>query len=472
MTKNTLMGETDGFRGPAMLDEPGSGIVNEQTFAGLSAALTAYVRERGNDGPVVIAQDTRESGEPLRLAAINGIVSQGSEVIDLEIVPTPLAQRVAQQIGAAATIVITASHNRESDNGWKGMVGSQKPGPSEVKAISDRYWDLVESRFKPSEVDPMTKPTNELISQYLRDLVDDVERQFGERPLTSKKIVVDGAHGAGAYITPIVLENLGAEVYGFACGDGEINNGVGATNLDGVKDFLRYNPEISRHPDFLGVVANDGDADRVMGVGAVVNGNDTVFVDITGNHMMWALSRNQDGIVGTEYTNSGLLEKLDALGVDFEYCSNGDVNVTAALRKRQSLGERWTRGGEFTGHLVDTNWLSSGDGVRMAAWFAAWASMKGMTFADIHAALPLWHESIVQIPLSNPDSGIALHQNDQFQSLISQVTTANDIYTRIVARPSGTEPIYRIWAESQNHDQLHARLQLLGSAATRITTKQ
>jgi phosphoglucosamine mutase len=456
MNERITLGGTDGFRGQAVLDQSGPGLVNEETFAGLSATLIHTLHEAGESGVVVVSRDTRPSGARLANAVISGVYAEGGEVIDLGIAPTPTAQKVAEHVGAMATIVVTASHNKASDNGWKGMLGSDKPSQSMSKQLSDTYWQLIDSGLAIPEhrSEPATAERKKYASWYEQRVLLDVREAFGsERPLDGKIIVVDGANGAGRELTPRILEALGATIETFACGyDGEINAGCGAADLIGVKEYLRKRPDLLSNPNFLGAIANDGDADRMMAIGVIDTHEGSEVVEINGNHVMWALAQDQQGLVGTEYTNSGLVNRLRKENIDFDYCANGDVFVTQKLREKQAAGLQWTRGGEFTGHYVDLDWLSSGDGVRAAAWFASWATQNKMSFGDVYNELPLWSEVMQKVPLTATSKN-KIENDDVIKNHLIKLEEKYDGLVRFVARASGTEPLYRVWGEGRSIGQ-------------------
>lgn len=452
-----MLAGTDGFRDIATA-EPGPGLMNEETVGGLSHALFDFQLDNGRCGPVVVAQDTRESGEALRASATDAALVRGLEVIDLEVAPTPMAQKVAERMGAIATVVITASHNPAEYNGWKGMVGNSKPDKAAQSEIHHRYWSQVESglvlprgmhKHAPSQSEHYT-------AWYRHRVVGDIQRQFGEQqPLDGKIFVVDGAYGAAQHITPEVLRDLGATVEEFACdGSGVINDECGAADLSGLKAYLRARPDLLENPKFVGAIANDGDADRMMGIGVVREKGENRLVEINGNHVMGALAQGEQGIVGTEYTNTALVRRLQEQSIDFEYCDNGDTYVTQALRAKQQANEPWRRGGEFTGHHVDLDWLPSGDGVRMAAWFAAWSVDQGMTFGDVHQELPLWHEKMQKVDFPAATARRAIKQDPHVQEALARVESELAGDGRVVLRPSGTEPVVRIWGEAPEEHRI------------------
>ncbi len=455
MPKHNLLGGTDGFRGHATTDL-GPGLINEETFALATYALVERQLELGLTGPVIIGQDTRKSGDRLRRASIAGALMHDVKVLDLRVAPTPVLQKVALELGAMATVAVTASHNHHNDNGWKGMVGSDKPSKEIVSDISNHYWNHVESG--------LTVPTDslysdnlqwpELLTWYADEVIADIQKQFGDKPLAGRLFVIDGAYGAGQTITPAIFRRLGAEVEEFCCDEsGSINDGCGAADLSGLASFLKNRPDITSNSNFIGALANDGDADRVMSIGFLSTASGAQLVEVNGNHAMGLHAMGEPGIVGTEYTNSGLVRMLELEGIGFEYCKNGDIFVTQALREKQSQGEPWRRGGEFTGHHVDTDWLSSGDGVRMAAWLAAYASSKELTFGSIHQDIPLWSERMAKVKLPVPSSQYDLGEDQMLQKLILQTEQELGDEGRLIIRPSGTEPLVRVWGEGK---QQHA----------------
>jgi phosphoglucosamine mutase len=469
-----LLGGTDGWRAIAT-DEPGSGRMNREGVAGMTYAFVGRQLDQGMEGPVVVARDTRASGGPLSQAAIAGALAQGVEVIDLGVFPTPAAQRFASKVGASVTAMLTASHNPAKYNGLKLMIGNAKPDKAEVRSTSNDYWKQVESGLViPLDLANQGRETRvDAREEYIQDIVDDIIKAFpnesGKLPLEGKFFVVDGANGAAMGITPEVFERLGARVERFCCdGSRPINENCGAARLDGLKEFLASRPDITSDRNFIGAIANDGDADRFMGIGLAngrrfmgINLTSDKLMEITGNHVMEAMAKHprQPGVVGTIYTNSGMTERLQVAGIDFEYCDNGDTYVTNALLAKQAAGKHWTRGGEFTGHLIDTEWLTSGDGVHAAAWFAAWAVQQGATFGDICKDMPMWPEEMLSVELDSPVKGNIL----DYEPVRVATDEAEAEGLRSVTRASGTEPVVRVWVEGK-------RKRKVQKAANRIAT--
>jgi phosphoglucosamine mutase len=456
----TLLFGTDGFRGEADIAGTMPGEMNPATIGLLTHVMLRDAMEinKGTDPFVVVARDTRESGPALANAAMGAALGLGYEVWDVGVAPTPAAQKLAAMYNAAATVVLSASHNPESDNGLKIMDRSEKPGKARTEAVSEAYWKAVGSGLVVPTYEGGALDARERLHDYMDGVVRDVEEAFGAQPLKDKVFVYDGANGAAMNIAPTVLERLGATVHRFACdGEGPINEHCGATHLGGVTNFLSVNPEIVADERFVGALVNDGDADRMLAVGVV----DGRFVKLDGNHVMQAMARfgrgskpggelkPEPGIVGTVYTNSALRYALQREGIAFRECANGDINVTQALREVNQTGHDWQRGGEFSGHETDLGWLNSGDGVRMAAWLAAYAAVTGQTFGEIADQLPLWPESKVDIAL---DKGVNAKAILESAGVIRALELADDHLEttgRHIVRASGTEPLIRIYVESK-----------------------
>lgn len=448
---------TDGFRGVFEdTDRPGG--MNPSTVAELTCALTSMQLEAGETGPFVVGMDTRYFNPRLEQAAVSGAKSAGikeREILRLGIAPTPAILRTAQQHGAIAAVALTASHNPAKYAGWKGTTGSDKPSPEQAREIEDRYW----SRVKSGLVVPLMhdyRRSAEHLEAYIKDVVESIEEIFGERPLANKLFAVDTAYGAANIATPAVLEALGAKVERFANDTSHpINEGAGATNLDGVRQFLRERPELVENKQFVGALVNDGDADRFLGVGARIRNNrEMEFATLDGNRVLELLAENEVGVVGTDYTNDASIKRITESGTEFEFCRNGDTNLTLALRAH---GAPWHIGSEFTGHHVALDWLSSGDGVRTAAFVAALAAKRNATLMELCDDLPLFPEkmrtleiastigkTILELPAIN--ELLALTDEDKIQGF------------RNHCRQSGTElDTFRIWGVGQDETYVDRR---------------
>lgn len=459
MPERAKLGGTDGFRGEFNLGtKPGE--MNPATVALYSYAHVSLLRELGHDGPVVIGMDTRRfNTEHLLPAAIQGAKQAGSEVISLGVAPTPAILRTAQKQNFGGAIALTASHNKATDGGWKGTIGPEKPFGKQVTAIDERYWHLVDQKFYMPKLEievPQNQPLH--LETYIADVVNSVRTKFdAEFPLQGKLVVVDAANGAAGHVTGKVLRQLGAEVYDIFNGTGDINEGCGATDLSGIQNFLNLNPEIVSDRRFVGAIANDGDADRMIAVGAeLVNGQVHTYT-LDGNIALELFGIGEPGVVGTVYTNDASIDRLRQRGTAFEFCDNGDVNVTNTLREHAADGPPWHIGAEFSGHIVDLEWLPSGDGILSASRLAALAATTSVTLAEIAKNHPLKPQILHNFKLPR---GVILDKNDErLQALGLTSSEDNANAARSVARPSGTEPLFRLCVQAASVDYVRHKLE-------------
>ena len=442
---------TDGYRGLANdLTETG---INPDTFGELAVVYTNLITEQTGQPPtIIVGSDTRISSSGLREAVCIGAASAGAEVWHIGVAPTPVIAWLAKKYHINA-IAITASHNPGEDNGFKPFdVGGLKPARGTLEEIEKRYYDDMEHLSGSGRIIERTG----LKEEYLKHTV---EALGGDEVLAGRSVIIDGANGAAYDMAPRLYERLGARVIKFACTDDGrlINKGNGAAHLEGVREFISDNPSITQVDSFLGAFASDGDGDRVMGV-------DRLGRTIDGNYWLHQLAADQLGIVGTIYTNSALRHAVKKMGVEFHECDNGDSYVTAKLQeltKERGLG--YTRGGEFTGHLIDTGHLPSGDGLYMGGLMAAILAGEGSGLTAIRDGLQLWPEKMVGLRVNGTDAK-ALVAKPAVQDAKKAAEAILGNKGRVIVRPSGTEPLVRIWAESKDGELLPDIIERLSQA--------
>lgn len=452
MTERRILGGTDGFRGE-FNNGNNPGEMNPPTVYALSQSLAEVALRESSSDVIVVGYDTRLCNRHLLPATMAGLEAGGAKPLLLGISPTPTTLRTAQTEGSAGAISLTASHNPSTDGGWKGTIGPDKPYGAQVTELSDRAWEILDSGVRNrSESTHPYRRQGEFIDTYIADVVEVITDEFGEQPLRDKLFVVDGARGAGREVTPRVLRALGARVEPFACDNlGSINKGCGATDLRGAQKFaLDHN--LHYDPDFVGIIANDGDADRVIGAFPYRDSaGSPQFDTIDGNRLLELMARGERGVVGTVYTNDASVERIRAHGAGFAFCDNGDVEVTRKLRENN-----WRIGSEFSGHHVDLSWLSSGDGILKGAWLAAYATRHGINFRDIAETLPLKPQILHNFKLP---AGIVLDKNDERLLELGHTSDRDsENSARSIARPSGTEPLFRLCVQAETEDYVRQKL--------------
>lgn len=421
---------TDGVRGTANTWPMTADIALK-----IGAAAGRYFRNDGSNGHrVVIGKDTRRSGYMFENALTAGLTSTGMNVLLLGPVPTPAVGMLTTTMRADLGIMISASHNPHHDNGIKFF------GPDGFK-LSDEAEAAIEALVG-SEIEP-AQANN--IGAARR--IDDGRFRYAERVkstfppgkrLSGLKVVIDCANGAAYKVAPEVLWELGAEVIpvGVAPNGYNINDGCGSTNTRTAAET------IVTHGADIGICL-DGDADRVMILdenGRVADG-DQIMALLADR---WARQGrlNKGTLVATVMSNLGLETFLAARGLRLERTAVGDRNVVEAMR-----AGGWNLGGEQSGHIVMTDYATTGDGLLAGLQFLAAmvetgqpASALARSFETVPQVLRNVRYERGQDPLSSPAVVTA----------ISQAEGMLDGRGRLLIRKSGTEPVVRVMAEGED----------------------
>ncbi len=298
---------------------------------------------------VIIGKDTRISGYLLETSLESGLIAAGIDVVLLGPMPTPAVAYLTQTFRAEAGIVISASHNPYHDNGIKFFSSEGLKLPDEVEleieAMMDQKMECV-----PSE---KLGKARRLVSADGR-YIEFCKSQFPQgKSLEGLKIVLDCANGATYHIAPAVMQELGAEVITFACEP----NGLNINAKCGATDVAALKRKVLEEGADVGI-AYDGDGDRVMMVdhkGHVFDGDDIVYIIASLLHEQGELG---GGVVGTVMSNMGLENALKAKGIEFARSKVGDRYVMALLKEKG-----WKIGGESSGHVLNLDLISTGDGI-------------------------------------------------------------------------------------------------------------
>jgi phosphoglucosamine mutase len=419
---------TDGVRGVANTE-----LSPELAFRIGRAGAAVLGAASDADRPILVGRDTRLSGTMLEAAVVAGITSVGRDVLLLGVVPTPAVAFLTRSIGAAAGVMISASHNPIEDNGIKFFAGDGFKLPDAVE-------DDIEARLD----DPgIARPTHErvgivragdgLIERY----VDALVRAGGD--LSGRTIVVDPAYGAAYALGPKIFESLGARVHAINAEDDgrKINVDCGATHMEAVAravaDLLAAGEK-----EVLGV-AFDGDADRALFVdetGAIVNGDHVLMILARARKARGALAG--DAVVGTVMANLGLERVLAADGIKLIRTPVGDRYVLDAMR-----GGGYVLGGEQSGHTIDFAHNTTGDGLMTAVSLFTIAAQAG-GLHELARDLRVYPQTLVNIRVSDRR---VLENNPAIAEAIERARSQLGASGRIVVRPSGTEPLIRVMVE-------------------------
>ena len=421
---------TDGVRGTANTHP-----MTAEMALRIGAAVGRYFRRDATGvHRVVIGKDTRLSGYMFENALTAGLTSTGMNVLLLGPVPTPCVGLMTRSMRADLGVMISASHNPAEDNGIKFF------GPDGFK-LSDQAEAEIEAL-----IDAGVEPAQAAhIGRAKR--IDDARFRYGERVKSSLprdlrldglKVVVDCANGGAYKAAPDILWELGAEVIpvGVAPDGFNINKGCGSTQPQIAAETV-----VSHGAD-VGICL-DGDADRVM----VIDETGTVA---DGDQLMALLARrwSEDGLlaggalVATVMSNLGLERYLSGHGIGLERTAVGDRYVVERMR-----AGGFNLGGEQSGHIVMTDYATTGDGLMAGLHFLAEivrsgqpASALARQFDPVPQLLKNVRFTAGQTPLDH--SGVL--------AAISDAETALNGKGRLLIRKSGTEPLIRVMAECED----------------------
>ncbi|MBC7163585.1 MAG: phosphoglucosamine mutase [Roseovarius sp.] len=431
---------TDGIRGQA-----NSWPMTADMALRLGAAAGRYFRTDKKEHRVVIGKDTRRSGYMIEYALTAGFTSTGMNVFLLGPMPTPAIGYLTHSLRADVGVMISASHNPADDNGIKLF------GPDGFK-LSDEAEAAIE-RLMAEGVSPAAPGD---IGRARR--VDDARGRYVEyakttfprgRRLDGLRIVLDCANGAAYRAAPEVLEELGAEVIALGVEpDGyNINLDCGSTKPDAAaRKVLETRADLG--------ICLDGDADRVVLIdeqGRVADGDQFMALIAT----RWAREGRLAGdtLVATVMSNLGLERHLAAQGIALRRTPVGDRHVVEAMRAGGH-----NLGGEQSGHIVMTDYATTGDGLIGALQFLAAmveTGQKASALAQVFEPVP---QRLVNVRFTEGKTPLA---SDIVQSAMAEAEAELGSDGRLLVRASGTEPLIRVMAEALDQgvlDRVMARL--------------
>ena len=417
---------TDGVRGTAGREITAEFALKLSQAAAIVLAESA--REAGERPRAVIAHDPRISSDFISAAVSAGLAASGVDVFDAGVLPTPAAAYLTADLGADFGVIISASHNSAPDNGIKFF---SRGGHKLPDAIEDKIEAEFGNALAPigSEVGKITRFAD-AEDRYLVHLLGTLTSR-----LDGLKVVIDAAHGAASAISPQAFIDAGATVILIGADpDGlNINQGYGSTHLSALQAAV-----IEHGADFG--IAHDGDADRALAVdheGKIVDGDR--IMAILAIAMKEAGSLARDTLVTTVMSNLGLRDTMRAHGIDFIETGVGDRYVLEAMRQGG-----YSLGGEQSGHIIFSQFATTGDGILTGLQLAARIVQTGKSLAELAEVMPVFPQVLINVP------GVDKRrvQDEKLQELIAQATAELGDTGRVLLRASGTESLVRVMVEA------------------------
>ena len=425
---------TDGVRGRANTHP-----MTAELALKLGAAAGRYFRTDGKNGHrVVIGKDTRRSCYMLENALTAGLNSTGMNVLRLGPVPTPGVGYLTRSLRADLGIMISASHNPAQDNGIKFF------GPDGFK-LDDAAETEIEALLE-GEID-LAQPQNigraKRIDDGLGRYVEYAKTTFpGRGKLSGLKVVIDCANGAAYKAAPMALWELGAEVIpvGVAPNGLNINEKCGSTHPDTAAEA------VVMHGADIGICL-DGDADRVIIIdekGQVADGDQ--FMALLAGRWADAGRLNHGTLVASVMSNLGLERFLSGRGLRLERAPVGDRYVVERMREGG-----FNLGGEQSGHIVMTDYATTGDGLIAALQFLAAMADTGRPVSELARQFDTVPQMLKNVRYKAGQEPLkASAVQDAIKGAEARLTGSG----RLLIRKSGTEPLIRVMAECEDEGLL------------------
>ncbi len=420
---------TDGIRGVAGLPPLVPDVLRR-----IAAAAAQVIRAFDKAPQILLARDTRESGEMIQSALCEGFCATGCQVYLAGVFPTPAAAIVTAREFFDACVVITASHNPWQDNGVKFFNSNgYKFDEQQQNQLEQLLCRDLDGNFD-------SRVANNCRAQHYQKGPRIYQHYLAEKigintTFTNFKIVLDCANGASFQIAPQVLRAFGAEVICVACDpDGKnINQECGSLYPEKLCHI------VLQQQAHLGI-ALDGDADRVVLVdesGSVLDGDDILAVLAT--NMLEKNTLEKKTVVATVMSNLGLEQYLKALGVTLIRTAVGDQYVIQAMKEGN-----FALGGEQSGHIIIGADTPTGDGLLTSLHVMRIMKEKQQPLSQLRKVLQKFPQKIFNIPVSSKPPIASL---PQVSSTLRAVEEKIQGKGRVLLRYSGTENKLRLMLE-------------------------
>ncbi|AKP63770.1 phosphoglucosamine mutase [Levilactobacillus koreensis JCM 16448] len=426
---------TDGVRGVANEELTPELAFKVGRFGGY--VLTQHADSQNAHPQVLVARDTRISGQLLENALVAGLLSVGIEVLRLGVISTPAVAYLVRTQGAAAGVMITASHNPVEYNGIKYF-------GSDGYKLSDSMEEEIEALLD-GEKDELPRPTTDGLgtvedySEGSQKYIQFLEQTIAD-DLEGLHIAVDSANGATSGLVSRLYADLNLDFDTIATTPNglNINAQVGSTHPEQLQKFvLEKGAQIG--------LAFDGDGDRCIAVdeaGNIVDGDKVMY--ICGKYMAEHGRLKKDTIVTTVMSNLGMYKAMAAHNLQSVKTKVGDRYVVEEMLK-----SGYNLGGEQSGHIVFLDFNTTGDGLLTSLQLLHIMKVTGKKLSELAADVTTYPQKLVNIKVADKQAAL---ENPQVQAMIATVEKEMNGDGRVLVRPSGTEPLLRVMAEAPTEE--------------------
>ncbi|AQW21879.1 phosphoglucosamine mutase [Lentilactobacillus curieae] len=420
---------TDGVRGVA-----NSELTPELAFKCGRAGGYVLTHHSKRDQPqVLVARDTRISGQMLEEALIAGLLSVGIEVLNLGIITTPGVAYLVRNQEADAGVMITASHNPVEYNGIK-FFGS------DGYKLSDDMEEEIEAILEKDE-DILPRPSAQglgVAGDYMegsQKYIHFLEQTISD-DLTGMKVCVDSANGATSKLVTSLYADLGIDFETMATNPNglNINDEVGSTHPEQLQKFVV-------EKDGQVGLAFDGDGDRCIAVdenGHIVDGDKIMY--ICGKFMAERGRLKKNTIVTTVMSNLGMYKAMERNGLTSVKTKVGDRYVVEEMN-----ANGYNLGGEQSGHIVFLDFNTTGDGMLTSLQLLTVMKVTGKKLSELADEVTKYPQKLINVKVQDKKRAL---ENEKVKQAIAQVEDEMNGNGRVLVRPSGTEPLLRVMTEA------------------------
>lgn len=426
MTTRKYFG-TDGIRG-----QVGTELINPEFMLKLGWAAGKVFGRHHAVAKVLIGKDTRISGYVLESALQAGLSAAGAHVQLLGPMPTPAVAYLTHSLRAAAGIVISASHNSYQDNGVKFFDRNGMKLSDEIECEIEEQLPQPLEMVATHQLGKLTR-IHDAAGRYITFCKSVFPSAL---TLNGMRIAVDCAHGAAYHIAPSVFSELGAEVTTV----GDKPNGININRGCGATDVRSLQQAVLQQRALVGI-ALDGDGDRLIMVdhnGERVDGDELLGI------LACYSEYHYEGIVGTVMSNLGLEQAIHERGMQFIRTAVGDRYVLEGLQNKQ-----WLLGGESSGHIVNLQHSTTGDGIISALQILAIMQRLEKSLAELKKVVVRRPQVLINVPLEGV-KGVDLTPQSALQQAAIAVEKDFAGSGRVLLRASGTEPVVRVMVEGND----------------------
>ena len=386
---------------------------------------------------IAIARDTRISGTMLFNALAAGLTSQGVDVLDLGVIPTPLCTTLTSDLDVDMSIMITASHNPYQDNGLKLI---NKDGDKFTDSDTKKVEELMQTPYNP-QYDSQKIGQVVAADCGLDDYFEAVNTLADAGALSGMKIALDSANGAFFDILPYVFKYLGADIISLSDSpDGyNINRDCGSQHTENLSETVVENG------CRIGI-AVDGDGDRIIicdETGKRLNGDQIIayLAKYFKDHNL--LKGN--AVVSTLYSNMGLGKYIRSLGLEHYASAVGERYVIEKMREAGS-----NLGGEESGHMVLSDYSRTGDAMIAAIVVCLGIKESGKKVSEIFPVFQPFPTEAHNLRFENKEIIGRILENPQVKECVEDITTRLNGHGSLIIRKSGTEPVIRLKIEDED----------------------